>query len=112
MQCQDKSMERKGFRVNMKKTKFMISGIGLDFLKYSGLYPCQSNAIRCCQYELWVHRSKKCSGIHGRITSVDLDTFECLRCSGDARPIDGRPFTQVDVYYTVLVLMWSLVSAT
>ena len=32
-------MERKGLRVNMKKTKFLITRIGLDLLKDSGKYP-------------------------------------------------------------------------
>ena len=35
-----RGMEEKGLRVNMKKTKVMISGTGLNMLKDSGLYPC------------------------------------------------------------------------
>ena len=34
------SMERKGLRVNMKKTKLMVSGPGLDLLQDSGAFPC------------------------------------------------------------------------
>ena len=45
--------------------------------------------------QLWVHGKKKCSGIQGRITAVDPDTYVCLRCSGDAPPIDGRLITHV-----------------
>ena len=33
-------MEKKGLRVNMGRTKFMISGSKLDVLKKSGKYPC------------------------------------------------------------------------
>ena len=33
-------MERKGLRVNMKKTKLMVSGPGLDLLPASGAFPC------------------------------------------------------------------------
>ena len=103
-------MERKGLRVNMKKTKFMISGIGLGSLEDSGVYPCavcrsgvgNRNAIQCSQCKLWVHGKKICSGIQGRITAVDPDTYVCLRCSGDARPIDGRPITHVVVDSTRL----------
>ena len=61
-------MERKGLRVNMKKTKLMVSGPGLDLLRDSGAFPCavcQSgvgvNSIQCSQCMYWVH--KKCSGL-------------------------------------------------
>ena len=33
-------MKRKGLRVNMKKTKLMVSGPGLDLLRDSGAFPC------------------------------------------------------------------------
>ena len=33
-------MERKGLRVNMKKTKLMVSGPRLDLLCDSGAFPC------------------------------------------------------------------------
>ena len=61
-------MEKKGCRVNMSKTKFMISGVGLDVLDKSGKYPCAvcrknvgSNVIICSICKLWVH--KRCSDI-------------------------------------------------
>ena len=63
-------MGSKGLRVNMKKTKFMVSGIGLDVLENSRKYTCAvcrcgvgNNSIECSQYELRVH--KKCSDITG-----------------------------------------------
>ena len=47
-------MESKGLRVNMKKTKFLVSGTGLDVLKNTGKYPCAvcrsgvgNNSIEC-----------------------------------------------------------------
>ena len=47
-------MEKKGLRVNMGKTKIMVSGIDLDLLKKSGKDPCGvcqkgigTNAIFC-----------------------------------------------------------------
>ena len=92
-------MERKGLRVNMKKTKLMVSGPGLD-PRDSGAFPCAVcrsgggvNSIQCSQCMYWVH--KKCSGVRGRLAE-DPD-YACPRCCDQARPIDNRPVTQVDV---------------
>jgi len=56
-------MESKGLRVNMKKTKFLISGVGLNLLQDSGEFPCSIchsgvgvNSIECSQCKLWVHK--------------------------------------------------------
>ena len=91
------NMEEKGLRVNMKKTKILVSGLGLEQLQDSGKYPCamcrrevRSNTIRCSHCKLWVH--KKCCGIAGRL-SADPE-FVCPKCRGEARPIDGRTETQ------------------
>ena len=66
-------MESKGLRVNMKKTKVMISGPNLGTLKDSGEHPCGVcrkgvgvNSIFCPGCAHWIH--KKCSGIRGRLT--------------------------------------------
>ena len=98
-------MERKGLRVNMKKTKLMVSGPGLDLLRDSGAFPCAVcrsgvgvNSIQCSQCMYWVH--KKCSGVRGRLAE-DPD-YACPRCCDQARPIDNRPVTQVDVDGTQL----------
>ena len=98
-------MERKGLRVNMKKTKLMVSGPGLDLLRESGAFPCAVcwsgvgvNSIQCSQCMYWVH--KKCSGVRGRLAE-DPD-YACPRCCDQARPIDNRPVTQVDVDGTQL----------
>ena len=65
-------MEKKGFRVNMPKTKFMISGVGLDVLEDNGTFPCavcrkgvRTNCICCSRCLLWDH--KKCSQIPGKL---------------------------------------------
>ena len=70
-------MESKGLRVNMKKTKFMVSGPGLDLLCDSGALPCAVcpsgvgvNSIQCSQCMYWVH--KKCSGVRGRLAEDRL----------------------------------------
>ena len=94
------AMEKKGLRVNMKKTKFMVSGIGRGVLKDSGKHPCAvcrkgtgRPAIQCSQCKFWVHGKKKCSGIAGRLR--EDPTYVCRRCRGDpdVRPIDGRTVT-------------------
>ena len=93
-------MERKGLRVNMGKTKIMVSGPNLDLLKKSGKDPfgvCQTgvgtNAIFCGGCLSWIH--KKCSGIKGPLRP-DPD-FRCVRCLRKARPIDGRLVKEVQV---------------
>ena len=85
----------------MKKTKFMVSGPGLDLLSDSRAFPCAVcrsgvgvNSIQCSQCMYWVHK-KKCSGVRGRLAE-DPD-YVCPRCCDQARPIDNRPVTQVDV---------------
>ena len=100
-------MEQKGLRVNMKKTKFLISGTGLNVLKDTGKYPCAvcrkgvgANSINCSSCQFWVH--KKCSGIQGHL-SADPE-FVCSRCRGTARPIDGRPVSGIPVDNTMLEL--------
>ena len=91
-------MERKDLRVNMGKTKIMVSGPNLDLLKKSGKDPCGfcqtgvgRNAIFCGGCLSWIH--KKCSGIKGPLRP-DPD-FRCARWLGKARPIDGRLVKEV-----------------
>ena len=100
-------LESKGLHVNMTKTKFMASGIGLDILQDSGKFPCAvcrtgvgRSSIRCSKCNLWVHY-KKCSGL--KTLSEDL-SYECPRCRGvpGVRPVDGRPFKEVEVGDCVL----------
>lgn len=93
-----KELEAKGLRVNLDKTKIMVSGPNLNTLKDSGKYPCAvcrsgvgSNSVWCPGCSLWVH--KKCSGISGSLNVGD--TFRCSRCLGTARPIDARPYRSV-----------------
>jgi len=107
-------MESKGLRVNMKKTKFLISGVSLNLLQDSSEFPyaiCRSgvgvNSIECSQCKLWVH--KKCSGLTSRL--VADPEFVCQRCRGVACPIDGRPVTHVDWTWTVPNSMWKPPSA-
>ena len=98
------ALESKGLHVNMTKTKFMASGLGLDILQDSGKFPCAvcrtgvgRSSIRCSKCNLWVHY-KKCSGLK---TLAEDMSYECPRCRGE-RPIDGRPFKEVEVGDCVL----------
>jgi exonuclease III len=93
-------MEKKGLRVNMAKTKVLISGPDLDALRESGKYPCAvclkgtgNNSIICNTCSRWVH--KKCSGLQG--TLKPDPSFICPRCQGTSRPVDGRPAREVEV---------------
>ena len=89
-----RSLEEKGLRVNIGKTKIMVSGNNMGCLKDSGKFPCGvcrkgvgCNSIYCSGCSHWVH--KKCSGISGSLSSNA--NFRCSRCLGTAQPIDGRP---------------------
>ena len=84
----------------------MVSGPGLDLLRDSGAFPSavsQSgvgvNSIQCSQC-MYVLGAQDCSGVRGRLAE-DPDNV-CPRCCDQARPIDNRPVTQVDVDRTPL----------
>ena len=62
--------DRRGRKVNMKKTKIKISGLGLDLLE-------------------------KASGISGRL--IANPDYVCPICLGVAQQIDGRQVQQVNV---------------
>ena len=88
------NMEGKGLRVNMGKTKVLISGPRLDVLQKSGKDICgvclkgvRANSIFCGGCSSWIH--KKYTGISGPLKPGV--SFSCKRCTGNARPIDGRP---------------------
>ena len=85
--------------MNTGKTKVMILGRDLHTLQTSGKYPCavcrkgvRNNSNFCSGCSFWVH--KKCSDIPGRL--VEDPDFRC-RCLGNAWPIDGRPFVEVQL---------------
>jgi hypothetical protein len=90
-------MEKKGLRMNPRKTKFLICGKELDILRKSGDYPCGvcytgvgKNSINCGGCRMWIHQ--KCSGLKKVVRNPD---FRCARCLGTARAIDGRPMENV-----------------
>jgi len=62
------NVENRGMRVNMNKTKVMISGERQKPVQKAARWPCgvcdrvvDSNSIQCTSCHKWVH--KKCSGI-------------------------------------------------
>ena len=64
------NVESKGMRVNMNKTKVMISGERQKVRQKAVSWPCVvcskgvgSNSLQCNSCQKWVH--KKCSGIKG-----------------------------------------------
>ena len=82
------SLSDRGLRVNMGKTKFMVSGTGLDVPKDTGRYPCAvcrqgvgAHSIFCGSCKHWVH--KRCSGKSG--TLKEDPNFVCPSCTGTAR---------------------------
>ena len=104
-QGMEAGMESKGFLVDMKKTKFLVSGDSHDVLEKSGKCPfavCCSgvgcNSILCSQCMLWVH--KQCSGMTKQL--VLDENYVHPKYKGESRPIDGRTVTEVDVDSTML----------
>ena len=77
------AIEGKGMRVNMGKTKMMVSGVGGE-KEVSKVDPCgvcdkrvKANSILCIGCGKWVHR--RCSGVKGVLKKVE-GAFRCKRC--------------------------------
>ncbi len=81
-------MERRGLRVKMEKTKFVISGEEPRIRMESGRYPCGccgrgvgENSVRGAECERWCHQ--RCSGVKDvRRAGVG---FRCPTCVGGGR---------------------------
>ena len=93
------AMEKKGLRANAGKTKVMIGCTGLGLSHSSGEYPCAfcrtgvgNNSIHCNGCKLWVHT--KCRGLQRLAPNPD---YMCAQCLANARPIDSRPQSEVQV---------------
>ena len=93
-------LESKGLKVNMGKTKFMISGRDLSTLQTSGKYLCaaykkgfRKNSIFCSGCSFWVHETFFNSP--GRVVK-DPD-FRFRRCLGNGQAIDRRPCVEVQL---------------
>ena len=78
------NVKSKGMRVNMNKTKVMISGERQKMRQKAVRWPCGvfsegvgSNLIQCSSCQKWVH--KKCNGIKGSMSKV-AKSFICRGC--------------------------------
>ena len=80
------ALEGKGLKVNVGKSKVMVSSADAGETEKTGEYPsgvCYAdvgaNSIRCNNCTNWVHR--RCSGIYGSLQAAKK-TFICKRCQG------------------------------
>ena len=85
-------------RVNMNKTKVMISGECQMVRQKDVRWPCGvcskgvgSNSIQCTSCQKWVH--KKHSGIKGSMSKV----AKSFICEGCLNPVTGAGHTSVDI---------------
>jgi len=93
-----KNVESKGMKVNMNKTKVMISGERQKVRQKVVKWPCGvcskgvgSNSLQCTSCQKWVH--KKCSGIKGSMSKV----AKSFICSGFLNPVTSAGRTSVDI---------------
>jgi len=80
----DRNVESSGMRVNMNKTKVMISGECQKQMKKTVKWPCDvcgrgvgSNSVQCTSCQKWV--CKKCHGIKDIMSQV-MKSFICRGC--------------------------------
>jgi len=92
------NVENRGMRVNMNKTKVMISGERHKPVQKAVRWPCGvcgrgvgSNSIQCTSCQKWVH--KKCSGMKGSMYKV-MKSFICRGCSN---PVISTGCSSVDI---------------
>ena len=92
------NVENRGMRVNMNKTKVMISGEPQKQVQKAVRWPCgvccrgvDSNSIQCISCQKWVH--KKCSGIKDSMVKV-IKSFTCKGC---LNPVTSAGRTNVDI---------------
>ena len=105
------NMESKGLRVNMPKTKCLVSDGSTKSTRDTGKYPCSichrgvgENSVFCVGCKHWVH--KKCSKIKGRLR--ESPDFRCGKSRGEfVEPsqerleqvlINGTPLEVVEMF--------------
>ena len=78
------AFERKGLKVNLKKTKILECGVGKGVTVQSKIDPCgvcgkraKTNCIRCKTCQKWIHA--RCAKVR-RVTESMYGTFECCVC--------------------------------
>jgi len=92
------NVESKSMRVDMNKTKVMISGERQEVRQNAVRWPCGvcskgvgSSSIQCSSCQKWV--LKKCSGIKGSMSKV-VKSFICRGC---LNPVTSTGRTSVDI---------------
>jgi len=92
------NVENRGMRVNMNKTKVMVSGERQKPLQKAARWPCGvcgrgvgSNSIQCTSSQKWIH--KKRSSIKGSMYKV-MRSFICRGCSN---PVISTGHTSVGI---------------
>ena len=78
------AMESKGLKVNLSKTKILVSGKECESVVTSGEYPCGvcgrgvgANSVLCTECGKWVH--KRCSGLQSVTRARDYVCPACTR---------------------------------
>ena len=95
------SLESHGLRVNVDKTKVLVSSAEHNKISVSNpKYPCgvctfgvRANFILCTSCDLWVH--KKCSGKMDSLT--DNKNFVCSKCSSEIVPAAITSLKEVNI---------------
>ena len=92
------NMEKRFMRVNMNKTKVMVSGEWQKIMQKALRWPCcacgrgNGNSIQCNSCQKWVHRI--CGGINGSMYKVMKSLNVCRGCMN---PVTGTGCTSVDI---------------
>ena len=80
-----RAVERRGLKVNLKKTKMMVTQREVGDVVGVGRYPCgvcglgvRANSVLCTACGKWCH--KRCSGL-GRLSAAAVSLFRCLACA-------------------------------
>ena len=83
-------MQRRGLKVNMEKTKIMVTGKKATERVESGRWPCGccgrgvgANSIKCTECEKWCHR--RCSGLRNLRNVEEFRCPACVRRGVDVR---------------------------
>ena len=109
------NMEAKGLRVNMGKTKVLVSNRRLTANREEGKYPCSvclkgvdKPAIFCATCKHWVHVNGKCSDVKRKDLREDRPPYTCSACTGSHRrqsvqkpdplDLDGVKLETVDTF--------------
>ena len=86
------AMERRGLKVNLEKTKVLVTGKPIETRRETGRYPCGvcssgtgCNSILCTQCNKWVH--KRCSGL---ASFASVRDFRCSTCVHPPRAISSE----------------------